>query len=155
MSAHTCVVAGTVQPHLAKIAHGSDGTGRLQARMYRVGGHLQSAALMCPTNSAAACATDARCIRTLYCRCMRRGRGGAFDPLYLSHETTGAHSSNTTPPPPTGSRTLNESTAATAKRQPQLKSRFSFQKLEAAATFATPGIYTFSCVQHLTLFNKV
>lgn len=81
-----------------------------------------------------------------------RGRGCAFDPLYLSHETTGAHSSNTTPPPPAAARSMSECTAATAKRRTQLKSGFSFHKLEAA-TLAIPG-NTLSCVQHFTFLNK-
>jgi hypothetical protein len=58
-------------------------------------------------------------------------------------------------PAPGSDATQKKCTAATAKRRPHLKSRFSFHKLALkAATFATPGIYTFSCVQHFTFFNK-
>ena len=52
---------------------------------------------MCYTNSAAARATDARCTRTLYCRCMRAAEGeGQSIRFICAHETTGARSSNTT-----------------------------------------------------------
>ena len=56
------------------------------------------------------------------------------------------------PPPPAAERSMSECTAATAKRRTQLKSGFSFHKLEAA-TLATPG-NTLSCVQHFTFLNK-
>jgi hypothetical protein len=66
-----------------------------------VGGHLQSPAAHVP---------HLLCRRVHHRRTLhphlvlpvhaRRGRGGAFDPLYLSHETTGAHSSNTNAPSP-------------------------------------------------------
>jgi hypothetical protein len=47
---------------------------------------------------------------------------------------------------------MSECTAATAKRRTQLKSGFSFHKLEAA-TLATPG-NALLCVQQFTFLNK-
>ena len=110
--------------------------------------------LMCSANFAAACATDARCIRTLYCRCMRAAEGERHSTRFICHTRRRARTATQRPlPPQAAARSMSECTAATAKRRPQLESGFSFHKLEAA-TLATPGIYTFSCVQHFTFLNK-
>ena len=134
MSAHTCVAvytAGTVQ-HLAKIAHG---TGRLQLACRR------PSTLTLPPRAPPTHAASAPCIAGA---CAPRKGRGIRSALFVTRDDWRAQQQHNA-----------ECTAATAKRRPQLKSRFSFHKLALeAATFATPGIYTFSCVQHFTFFNK-